>query len=207
MTNSAYFEQRAQVMVDLGFRQEALPVLKSYVDLLWTTNENLNLISRQMTFAELIDNHVVDCLLPLQFFPSHVSVVADFGSGGGLPGVIYAIQFPKVSFRLYEKSPMKQDFLRQCQKLAPNIQVQSEIGLKLVGVELVTARAFKPVDVILDMSRDYHQRGGRYFLLKGRLEKIEEELTIAKKKFKSLKAQVEQLKSPLLDVERHLVSI
>jgi 16S rRNA (guanine527-N7)-methyltransferase len=207
MINSEYFEKRAPVMVNLGFRREALADLKSYVDMLWLSNESLNLISRQMTFAELIDNHVIDCLLPLQRFPQKVSVVADFGSGGGLPGVIYAIQFPQIAFRLYEKSPMKQDFLRKCQLIAPNIQVQSEIGLKLAGVDLVTARAFKPIDVILDVSRDYYQKNGKYFLLKGRLTKIDEELTIAKKKFKNLNVQVNKLNSPLLEVERHLVSI
>lgn len=202
-----YFSKRIPMILELGFRQDGLQALETYIDFLWSANEELNLISRKMTFEELIDNHLIDCLLPLKYFPKDIKGVADFGSGGGLPGVVYAIQFPEIKFQLFEKSPLKQDFLNTCQKLAPNIKVQGEIGLKLMNVDLVTARAFKPVDVIMDMSRDYYNNGGKYFLLKARLEKIEEEVSLAKKKFKDLKIDLQNLKSPLLDVERNLVLI
>lgn len=200
------FEKRTSLILNLGFRQEALPQLKNYIDLLWSSNEELNLISRKMTFDELVDNHIIDCLLPLKNFPA-VKQVADFGSGGGLPAVIYAIQFPQIQFHLYEKSPKKQEFLQRCQKITQNILIHGEIPLDLKNIDLVTARGFKPVDVILDMSRNYYKSGGKYFLLKGRLEKIEEEIQLAKKKFKELKVNTEPLKSPVLDVERHLVLI
>lgn len=205
--NSDYFQKRIPIIKDLGFRETGLIELKKYIDLLWASNEELNLISRKMTYEELIDNHVIDCLLPLQKFPKDVKSVADFGSGGGLPAVIYAIQFPQIQFRLYEKSKLKQDFLNRCKSIAPNLDVQGEIPIRLLNVDLVTARGFKPVDVILDVSRSYYQTQGKYFLLKARLEKIEEELTLARKKFKDLKVRVEPLKSPVLEVERHLVLI
>ncbi|GIL17817.1 MAG: ribosomal RNA small subunit methyltransferase G [Oligoflexia bacterium] len=205
--NSDYFQKRIPIIKDLGFRETGLIELKKYIDLLWASNEELNLISRKMTYEELIDNHVIDCLLPLQKFPTDVKSVADFGSGGGLPAVIYAIQFPQIQFRLYEKSKLKQDFLNRCKSIAPNLDIQGEIPIRLLNVDLVTARGFKPVDVILDVSRSYYQTNGKYFLLKARLEKIEEELTLARKKFKDLKVRVEPLKSPVLEVERHLVLI
>ena len=69
----------------------------------------------------------------------------------------------------------------------------------------MVARAFKPIDVILDVSRNYYNKGGKYFLLKARREKIEEELILAKKKFKDLKVAIEPLRSPLLEVELHIV--
>ncbi len=202
-----HFENRIPLILSLGFREEAIPSLKSYIDLLWISNEELNLISRKMTFEDLIDNHVIDCLLPLKSFPKSVKNVADFGSGGGLPGIIYAIQFPEIKFSLYEKSPKKQEFLNLCKKIAPNVEVLGDIPQNLEGVELVTCRAFKPIDVILDISRKYYSQGGKYFLLKGRLEKIDEEIGLAKKKFKDLKVAVEPLKSPILEVERNLVTI
>lgn len=202
-----YFEHRTPIFLQLGFRPEALSQLKAYVDLLWTANEELNLVSRKMTFEELIDNHVIDCLLPLKTFPKGVKVAADFGAGGGLPGVIYAIQFPDVKYHLYEKSPKKQEFLNRCKAIAPNLEVHGEIPKDLKGVDLVTARGFKPVDVILEVSRDYYKKGGKYFLLKARREKIDEEVSLAKKKFKDLKVDITPLSSPVLDVERHLVLI
>lgn len=199
------FDHRIPLMLELGFREEALVPLRNYIDFLWQTNEELNLISRKMNFAELIDNHLIDCLLPLKHFPTGLTKVADFGSGGGLPGVVYALQFPELSYVLYEKSPKKQDFLKACRKFAPNLDIQAEIPHDLPGVQLVTARAFKPIDVILDISRKYYERGGRYFLLKARREKIDEELTLARKKWKSLDPKIQVLTSPILEVERHLV--
>ncbi len=41
-----------------------------------------------MTFEELIDNHIIDCLLPLKYFPQDIKTAADFGTGGGLPAAI-----------------------------------------------------------------------------------------------------------------------
>ncbi|XGC79801.1 16S rRNA (guanine(527)-N(7))-methyltransferase RsmG [Bdellovibrio bacteriovorus] len=202
-----YFEKRSSLFVELGFDEAALPKLKNYVDLLWSANEELNLISRKMTFEELIDNHIIDCLLPLKHFPKNVKSAADFGAGGGLPGVIYAIQFPNMKYHLYEKSPKKQEFLERCKAIAPNLQVHGEIPKDLKDVELVTARGFKPIDVILEVSRDYYKKGGKYFLLKARQEKINEELVLAKKKFKELKTEIIPLQSPVLEVERHLVLI
>lgn len=124
-----------------------------------------------------------------------------------MPAVIYAIQFPETQFHLFEKSPKKQEFLRRCQGIAQNIQVHAEIPKALSNIDLVTARAFKPLDVILDVSRSYYQKQGKYFLLKGRREKIDEELQLAQKKFKDLKYEIVALKSPLLEVERHVILI
>ncbi len=203
-----YLQKRSDILLKLGFRQNGISVLNMYLELLWKANEELNLISRKMTLEELIDNHVIDCLLPLKKFPTDVKTVADFGSGGGLPGVIYAIQFPQIKFRLFEKSAKKQEFLEKCKKtIASNISVEGEIPSYLVDIDMITARGFKPIDVILEMSRGAYQKNVKYFLLKARREKIEEEMLLAKKKFKTITAAFERLQSPVLDVERHLVKI
>lgn len=207
MSLAAYFDSRVPVILDLGFREDGIALLKQYVELLWASNEELNLFSRKMTVEELVDNHVIDCLLPLKQFPTNLRYAADLGSGGGLPGVIYAIQFPNTRYILFEKSVLKQNFLNKCKALAPNLVVQGEIPHDLEKVQIVTARAFKPIDVILDITRAYHGKKGKYFLLKGRQEKIDEEFQLAKKKFKDLKIESVPLKSPVMDVERHLVLI
>lgn len=202
-----YFDKQSQIMVELGFSSDKLGKLRQYVELLWAENEELNLISRKMTIEVLIDNHIIDCLIPLKLFPQNIKTCSDFGSGGGMPAVIYAIQFPEMKYILFEKSPKKQEFLKKCASIAPNIQVRGDIPKELTGVDLVTARAFKPLDVILDMSRSYFKAGGRYFLLKGRMDKIQEEERDARKKFKDINVKVEALKSPVLEVERHLVMV
>ena len=207
MSLAAYFDSRIPLMLELGYREDGISTLKKYVELLWASNEELNLFSRKMTVEELVDNHVLDCLLPLKQFPTGLKYAADLGSGGGLPGVIYAIQFPDTRYILFEKSVLKQNFLKKCIELAPNLVVQGEIPHDLDKVQIVTARAFKPIDVILDITRSYYGKKGKYFLLKGRQEKIDEELVDAKKKFKDLQIKSVPLKSPVMDVERHLVLI
>jgi 16S rRNA (guanine527-N7)-methyltransferase len=205
-----HIENRKPEFLKLGFNEKAWPALKAYLELLWSANQELNLVSRKMSFEDLIDNHVLDCLLPLPFFAGPLKTVADFGSGSGLPAVLYALQFPQTQFHLFEKSVLKQNFLLKCQKIAPNLVVAGEIKSDLKNIELVTARAFKPLDVILEMSRSYFQAGGSYFLLKGRREKIDQELLDAQKKFPELRRReirIEILKSPVLEVERHLVII
>ena len=202
-----YFNTRIPLFIQLGLREKAVETLRKYILKLWDENEELNLISRKMTAAELIDNHVIDCLLPLKSFPTSVKTVADFGTGGGLPGLIYAIQFPQIKFRLLEKSVKKQIFLEKCKILAPNISIEGEIPSYLVDVDLILARGFKPLDVILEMSRSAYQKKVKYFLLKARLEKINEEISLAQKKFKDLKINITPLASPVLEVERHLVQI
>lgn len=202
-----YLETRKNIILQLGFDESKWENLVGYCQHLWAANEELNLVSRKMTVADLIDNHVIDSLLPLRFFPKDVKKVADFGSGGGLPAVIYAIHFSEIKFVLFEKSPAKQDFLSSCRKYAKNLEIQAEIPIRLPNVDLVTARGFKPIDVLLDVSRDYYKQNGKYFLLKARKEKIDEELQLAKKKFKDLNSRLQVLNSPVLEVERHLVRI
>lgn len=202
-----FLDKRLPIILELGFNESSVSNLKKYVELLWAANAELNLFSRKMEFEELIDNHVIDCLLPLKTFPKDVKVAADFGAGGGLPGVIYALQFPKMKYIVFEKSPKKREFLERCKTIAPNLIIEGDIPSDPKSVDLVTARAFKPVDVILDMSRGYYQRGGKYFLLKGRKEKIDEELLLARKKFKDIDVKIHALTSPVMEVERNLVSV
>lgn len=207
MIDLSYFEKRIPTILALGFKESAIPQLRKYIELLWTCNEDLNLISRKMTFQELIDNHVIDCLLPLKLIPDGIQTIADFGTGGGLPGIIYAIHFSDINFQLFEKSILKQGFLNKCKSIASNIKIIETIPQDLPEVNLVIARAFKPIDVILDMSRLYYNSSGKYFLLKARKEKIDEEFSLAKKKFKNLEIKVLELQSPVLEVERNLVLI
>lgn len=202
-----HFEKRISTFLDLGFSEKALPQLKDYIDLLWKTNDEFNLVSRKMTFEELIDNHIIDCLLPLKHFPKNNKTVADFGSGGGLPAVIFAIQFPEIQFHLFEKSKLKQNFLNECKKIAKNIHVHAEIPNQFSGYDLVTARGFKPIDEIIHFSHDYYKKQGRFFLMKARIEKINEEVNSALKKDKNFKCAIIKLISPVLDVERHIVLV
>ena len=75
--------------------------LVEYNTLLQDYNQSVNLVSRA-TADESWDRHVRHCLaLTARRFPAGASVV-DFGSGGGLPGIVLAIAFPDVQFYLVD---------------------------------------------------------------------------------------------------------
>jgi 16S rRNA (guanine527-N7)-methyltransferase len=201
------FEKRIPVFIKLGFAEESISPLRKYLEILSAANEELNLVSRKMTFAELIDNHVIDCMLGLSHFPYQKNCVADLGSGGGLPGIIFALAFPQIRFRFYEKSALKQKFLNQCCEIASNVEIRGLINSDLVGSDLVMARAFKSIAVTLEMTSGYYKKNGEYFLFKGKKEKIEEEISEAEIKFPQFVTKIETLHSPVLEVERNVVRI
>ncbi|MBQ3921928.1 MAG: class I SAM-dependent methyltransferase, partial [Spirochaetales bacterium] len=51
--------------------------------------------------------------------------------------------------------------------------------------DVITCRAFKPIPEIVDMTKKYFNRSGRYILYKGRMETITEELTLLQKRYKA----------------------
>lgn len=199
------FTDYRDCLLNLGFRPEGLSALEKFVSFLWNSNKELNLISRKMTFKELMENHLIDCCLPLKNFPSTIKLLADFGSGGGLPGIIYAIQWPSTNVVLFEKSPLKQEFLRKCSQFAQNIEVRGEIKGELKEFDIITSRAFKSLEIILNLSADFYHAGGKYYLLKAREEKILEDIRFSKKEYPDLQTELIKLRSPVLEVERHLL--
>lgn len=75
--------------------------LVEYDALLREHNQQVNLVSRA-TAEESWDRHVRHCLaLTAKRFPKGASVV-DYGSGGGLPGLVLAIAFPDTRFYLVD---------------------------------------------------------------------------------------------------------
>lgn len=199
-------ENHKEKALELGLNEEQFSNLVSYVERLWAANNELNLFSRKMPPEDLVENHIFDCLIAIPEFRNYeFKRLADFGSGGGMPGVILAIAFPECEILLCEKSPKKRKFLEAQAKILGNIKVLDEVSDKyLSGVDLVTARAFKPISVIHKMSRDYSSKGGKYLLYKALRETIDLELKEAKLKGS---LRIIELKSPYRDVERNLVAI
>ncbi len=164
----------------LGIDEATQTGLGNFLDLVWTKNKDLNLVSRKMTPQALVDDHLMDALIGLNHLPN-AEVIADLGSGGGFPAVPLAICRPQTRFLLFEKSPLKCRYLKILEERLPNITVKGPLASNSLddGVGLVIARAFKPLQVILEMTAAYHKRGGAYCLFKARKAKILEELRLA----------------------------
>lgn len=174
-------EKHQVLMNQLGISESQQAQLATYLQRLALANQQMNLFSRKLSAKQLVEDHLFDCLAALTYFP-HEGQGVDLGSGGGLPAIPLAICRPLVAFKLFEKSPKKRQFLSSLMDLCPRIEICGLVEPRSLDgpIDFVTARAFKPIHVILELTRHYANRGGKYLLYKGRLARIQEELQQAK---------------------------
>ncbi|MDA9818071.1 16S rRNA (guanine(527)-N(7))-methyltransferase RsmG [Flavobacteriaceae bacterium] len=159
---------------------EKILLLEEYNKLLLKFNENYNLIGKS-TISDFWQRHILDCAQIIQFIDCK-ETIGDIGSGAGLPGIILAILGVK-NVHLVEKSFRKCEFLAKMQKLLPNITIHQKRveEIKNIRFDIITSRAFAPLEKILTMSKPLLAKNGKYVLQKGKNTKIEIEK--AKRKF------------------------
>ncbi len=196
--------------------QKNIPYLKKYSDylnIIIKYNSELNLFSRTINKEQLIIDHFYDCVDGFNYFESY-NTIADLGSGGGFPGILLAITFPYKKVLLIEKSAKKCEYLLKVIKELSlvNVSIINKVleNNHLSEVDVVTCRAFKPIDIILELTENYYKEYKKYILYKGKLETISTELQRAEKKLKiSIENKYKTEKICLLnkEKERHLVFI
>lgn len=158
----------------------------------------------------IIQEHLYDCAAGFPFFDKEkYQTITDLGSGGGFPGLLLGIAFPDKQIHLVEKSVKKTLYLQEAKthlKLK-NIHVHSILADQFTEkTDLFTARAFKSTKEILDATHTYFYNGVEYLLFKGRLSTIQEEISIAQKKYK-IHYQTEKIAERIPEKERHLLQI
>ena len=181
-------------------------LINNFIDeaLLFNLKHNIFIRSNK---EEVFEKDIFDCL-PLVEKIQHEQKILDLGSGGGFPGIILAILRPDCEIHLLEKSQKKCYFLNKTKdKLRlKNVRVlKTKINEKnqLEQYNVITARAFSSTKNILDLTKTNLKKNGKYLLLKGRIEKIEEEMSAINKnnyKYEIIKLENEKY-------ERHLVKI
>ena len=99
-------------------------------------------------------------------------IIADFGSGAGLPGIIIALFNDKNRFhvKLYEKSPVKRAFLSNIKKELDikNIDIENDVYGKEIVADVIVCRAFKKLEEILKISRETVKKPHKLIILKGK---------------------------------------
>ncbi len=82
--------------------QEQKEQLLEYAKLLREENQKVNLLSRS-SIEELEYRHIAFCAsIGAYFTPDKSAIIADVGTGGGLPGLVMAILFPQAKFDLLD---------------------------------------------------------------------------------------------------------
>jgi 16S rRNA (guanine527-N7)-methyltransferase len=172
--------------------RETLARLETYTDLLIRWTKAVNLVSRN-SLHDLWRRHMFDSaqLLPLlpDLSEERRRVIVDLGSGAGFPGMVLSI-LGAGDVHLVDSDQRKARFLRE---VAREVGSDAHIhGVRVdqlprFRVDVVTARAFAPLEklldeaaVFLDPTQASNGHGpARGVILKGR--KVEEELTAAHK--------------------------
>lgn len=189
--------------IDLAY----LGNIKLFLTLLMNKNLEMNLISRKLKINEIIYDHFFDCLSCWDFFKDYSSIT-DLGSGGGLPGILLSIIFPKKKITLIEKSIKKIQFLKEAinqLNLKNTNVINGLVNEQKIETEVVTCRAFKDINTMLTYTNKFLNKNGTYILYKGKLEIIKKELLIAEKKFK-INSKIHKI-NKIKEKERHIVII
>ena len=141
----------------LNVSRETFPELEEFRSLILAKNKQINLISSN-TEAISRERHIIDSAQIIDFIDKNDNLCIDIGSGSGLPGNVIAIimkhQKSNMKFHLYEKSYHKSNFLKEVSKkfdLNTKI-IQKDVFLeKNLATDVIVARAFKPLPIILEL--------------------------------------------------------
>ena len=165
-------EEAKKLLKDsLNFSDFDLERLKVFRKHLLNYNLKYNLISKN-TENLIWSRHILDSAQLLKYFSiSSKANLADFGSGAGFPGIIIAIfnKNPDFHVKLYEKSPVKRDFLKIVRdKLNISLEIFDNVYDSDINADLIVSRAFKKLEEIIRISRETAKIPKKIIILKGK---------------------------------------
>ena len=155
-------------------------LIKIFIKEILKFNKAHNIVGR-FSEEEIVSSDILDCETMLEHINSSQKVL-DIGSGAGLPGLIIAINQPKTQVTMSEKNKKKAYFIRKMirtlrltnatildKATTPNLITENKF-------DVITARALATAPTIIKMSHHLLNKGGKFVLMKGALEKINEEV-------------------------------
>ena len=158
--------------------RETSQKLSIYADLLVKWQASINLVSSK-TLEALWERHILDSAQLLSYLPPTQKRILDLGSGAGLPSVILAI-LTDHQLEMVESDSRKCAFMQTALRETGARAVIHNERLETLAfrdADIITARAFAPLDRLLDWTLPQHKDGQVFWLLKGR--GVNEELTNA----------------------------
>ena len=155
--------------------RETITSLKKYEDILIQANQTLNLIGNS-TIKEIWIRHFLDSAQVIDFIDKNDKTLIDLGSGAGFPGLVIAIMAKDrkipLKIKLIEKSPKKVKFLTDLSsKLNLDVKVINQNILddpKKLLDDVFTARAFKPLKIILKLIHSKGENCKKFFIFLGK---------------------------------------
>lgn len=158
---------------DIDVSRETFERLRAFESLLRKWNPAINLVSRS-TLDDLWRRHIIDSIQVFDAAPLSARRWADFGTGGGFPGLVVAIlaseRQPQLHTTLIESDQRKAAFLGAvCRDLQVNAAViaQRAEAVDPLCAEVVSARALAPLVDLLGLAERHLAPGGTAIFPKG----------------------------------------
>ena len=159
------------IRVPLDVSRETLERLQAFVALLREENARQNLVSA----ASLDDGwnrHILDSAQLLRFAPFGDRSWVDLGTGAGFPGLVVAALFPG-QVTLVESRKLRVDFLHRAAEVLGVAERTEILCAKVEAVparpfDVISARAFAPLDKLLRLGLPFSTAKTRWILPKGR---------------------------------------
>ena len=160
--------------------RETITSLKKYEEMLIKANESLNLIGKS-TIPQLWIRHYLDSAQVIEFIDKNTNSMIDIGTGAGFPGLVLAILSKDrnmgINIKLVEKSKKKTKFLEKVNdELKLNVKIFNENifeDKKKIVDDLIIARAFKPLQIILELIHKKAENWKKVFIFLGKSGKQE----------------------------------
>ena len=147
----------------------------------------INLVSLS-TIDDIWARHFNNSAQILKKFDKLPKSIIDFGTGAGFPGLVLAIfianEIEEYKVTLVDENHKRISFLRETARaMGLRIEILHSKVEALVPqkYEILTARAFAPLDKLLDLSHTYAQEGARLLFPKGK--DVKNEIEIAQRKW------------------------
>jgi len=186
--------------------ENQLKKVNTFIELALEFNKTHNIFVRTNK-EDVIQKDINDCLPIINLIKPNNNI-ADLGSGGGFPGILLSITKPGNKITLIESNNKKCYFLRTViDKLElKNTEVINQTITKnnnLESFDVITARAFASIEKIINLTKKNNKKETEYILLKGKEQKIKEELKLLDQK----KYRYEIIKLDNENQERNIVVI
>ena len=185
----------------LKFTDQSIDKLKILETELLKVNRKHNFISKS-TEGFIWSRHILDSAQLVKFISFNKGSLSDLGSGAGFPGLVLAIYNQNFNFhvKLYEKSPVKRDFLnKMISKLKIKASLFSNVFDEKIESYYIISRAFKKLDKIIQVSREIAKKPHKLIILKG--QNAQEE---ANKAFKNEKYTY-KLENSMTDIKSKII--
>ena len=176
--------------------RETIESLNTYAELLTKWQRQINLVGPS-TIETLWTRHFADSLELAEHAPKEAKNWIDIGTGAGFPGMVIATcgQRQNIKVDLVESNGKKCAFLREVARTikAPvtvhnrRIEAIDSLAIQEMCLDVVTARALAPLDVLLKLAEKPFEKGAMGIFPRG--QRVEGELT-ACSKYWSIRSEI-----------------